>query len=441
MTVKENHLGAGGSITDATSYVTASITPNPYRLVLCTVRSKLSAGPAAPTVTGCGLTWVQVDSQASGAQRITLFRAMGAAPSAGALTIDFGAVTQESCGWSITEFSGVPTTGSNGANAIVQAKKATVNTTDTGMTVTLDPFASANNATYGCIATAVGVTTISPGTGFTELAENSSDSRIEAEFRNDNDTSVDWTWSSSSGVKVAIAVEIAAVVLPTINVAYRDRASAALASVANNAGRSCNKPAATVDRDVMIAVVQVSNTTTVPAITPPAGWVELHQDLEPGGDGGSGGVIGVFRKVASGEGASYSFTNISGSVNNMSVVIHSYSGADVNNPTGDYTDFDDTASDTNLSTPSIDPTRQGMVMACVVGGASLTSFSAVDNAFTLRHPGSTEADTNMATADRPCADGVQTGGAVFTSAVANDNYGFQVAIYDSVWWHNAILNA
>src|SRR5687768_12328361 len=88
--------------TDAASYTTASLTPTANRLILLTVVSSFGTSgtnqPNNPTVTGCGLTWVNIGfNWHSGRNKISLFRAMGSAPSSGALTIDFGGQTQSAC--------------------------------------------------------------------------------------------------------------------------------------------------------------------------------------------------------------------------------------------------------------------------------------------------------------------------------------------------------
>src|SRR5262245_28594769 len=57
-------LTAAGSDSTATSYATASISPKPNRLILVYVVSAIAAGtPAAPGLTGCSLTWVQIHTR------------------------------------------------------------------------------------------------------------------------------------------------------------------------------------------------------------------------------------------------------------------------------------------------------------------------------------------------------------------------------------------
>lgn len=157
MAVSGTHLTSNGSGTNATSYATASITPTANALVLCAVCSELSGVPAVPTVTGCSLTWVEVANcffdQAGTQSRLTLFRALGT-PSTGTLTIDFSGVTQAGCEWSVAEFAGVDTGGTNGSAAIVQSAKTTEPAAGatTSITATLGAGITAGNAAYSAAA-------------------------------------------------------------------------------------------------------------------------------------------------------------------------------------------------------------------------------------------------------------------------------------------------
>jgi len=149
-------LTSGGDTTAATSYATASITPGANRLVLLAVAGNLTGTAAAPTsVTGNGLTWVQVghvEYDTSGTHYgFTLFRALGASPSSGAVTITYAA-SQGSCVWSVLEFDGVDTSGTNGSGAIVQAVSHPVTPPSSAATsdsTTLSAFGSASNCGVG----------------------------------------------------------------------------------------------------------------------------------------------------------------------------------------------------------------------------------------------------------------------------------------------------
>lgn len=187
---------------------TASVTPTANRLQLLAVAS-FGIG-AVPTVTGCGLTWTQVASTAASGTTITLFKALGASPTTGALTISFGGTLQTSVAWSLSEYSGVSTT------APVQQSATNVDTGSTStLTVTLSAFNNVSNATYGCIAQRVNTTAVTPGSGFTEIHEQGIGvSSLETQWQPINDTSVDWSTLTTSA-KAAIAVEIAVFVPQT----------------------------------------------------------------------------------------------------------------------------------------------------------------------------------------------------------------------------------
>lgn len=179
MAISAANLVSNSTGANQSSYTTASITPGANKLILAVIKSTQAASGqvnAIPTLTGNGLTWVEVGTIQSGnsapGTRTTLFRAMGASPSAGAVTIDFGGVSQNYCGWSIGEFDGIDTGGSNGSAAVVQSKTA-FGTTGTTATADFDnAFGDAtNNATYSGITTQQVSEGIAPEAGFTELGE------------------------------------------------------------------------------------------------------------------------------------------------------------------------------------------------------------------------------------------------------------------------------
>lgn len=217
MPVTATHLTDGVSSASPTAPATASVSPtqNRLQLLLVNVTRGDSTNPAQPSsVTGCGLTWVLVDSSqydAAGLGRGSafLYRALGT-PTTGAVTITLG-YTASFVAWTWDEFGSVNNSGTNGSGAIVQNAKATG--TGNSPSVTLSAFGSTDNATYGGLAhrDANGAT-FTAGTGFTELGENGTTStqRVFAasEWRNDNDTSVDGTVTSGADGWAMFAVEI-----------------------------------------------------------------------------------------------------------------------------------------------------------------------------------------------------------------------------------------
>ena len=207
---------SGGSTSNASSYTTTSGTPTANDLILAWVVNSKATTPDTPTMSGNGLTWVQIDTQAfftaaTPLRRITLFRAMGASPTAGSATIDYAGVNQTGTAWSIIQCSNVDTSGTNGSGAVVQSAKDKVDS-DTVLTVTLAAFGSTRNATaegfgYGGSNAA----TLLPGDGFQSRTGSASyatpNTSITSGWRKSNDTGADMQSDQTGGIG-GIAVEI-----------------------------------------------------------------------------------------------------------------------------------------------------------------------------------------------------------------------------------------
>jgi hypothetical protein len=137
-------LTAGSNVTASSSFTTATITPGAGRLVLAFVLSRRAGGAGLPTASGNGLTWHQVAgtlNAAAGNTRITCFRAMGPAPSAGPLTFNFAGQQQAVCAWSVFEYDNVDGTGTDGSGAVLQQQATSGSGTTLGLT--LGPLADA----------------------------------------------------------------------------------------------------------------------------------------------------------------------------------------------------------------------------------------------------------------------------------------------------------
>ena len=202
------NLTSGSSGAPGSSVGTASVTPSANKLVLATVGWGF-ATTNTPTLSGNGITWVEVVKKRDNNHKIAVFRGMVASPTAGAITIDFAAETQNYVKWSVDEFTNMDTTGTNGSGAIVQTATNFIDSgANTGITVTLATFTDVNNATFGGTSNSE-TAVVTPGTGFTELSENNADSRtLEVEFKDTNDTTVDWTWASANNIVSAAALEM-----------------------------------------------------------------------------------------------------------------------------------------------------------------------------------------------------------------------------------------
>jgi hypothetical protein len=218
MAISASNLTSNGSGTNATSYTTASISPASNSLILIAVESDLSGTPPKPTISGCSLTWVEVIDchfDQSGTQhRLTVYRALGASPTTGTVTIDYGATTATGCTWSIDQFQNVDTTGTNGSGAIVQSAKTTepASGSTTSITATLGSAITSGNAAYTA-ATWEAAESGTRESGWTPLAtpnHTGPSTSTASSWRNasdDNSATTSWATSSLAG---AVIIEIKA---------------------------------------------------------------------------------------------------------------------------------------------------------------------------------------------------------------------------------------
>lgn len=214
MAIDYASLATSGSNTDASSYTTASISPTANNLVLAWVYSAAGSTPNVPTVSGGGVTWVQVATvlDSTSQKRLTLFRAMSAVSTSGTVTFDFGGQTQTGCTWSIIQYDHVSTRGTNGSGAIVQTDTEASAGSVSSLTSTLSSFASTQNAAVGGFGYALNSTDGVVGSGFTHTGERNQGSPNMAmltEFRNSPDTTVDMSIGASSVPMVGISAELA----------------------------------------------------------------------------------------------------------------------------------------------------------------------------------------------------------------------------------------
>lgn len=215
MAVAATTLTSGSDATGVTSKSTASVTLTTNRFYLLTVTTRTDANdPNHATATSTGAIWVEVNSNNydnTGSQkRTTVLRTMVSSNQTGAITIDFAGQTQSDVVWTLDEFTGMDTTGSNGSGAVVQsAVNQDTSGTGTTLTTTLASFSSTNNATWCACSIGNGTGTSTAGTGFSKVSENNTASnlRLMTEFKNTNDTTADYT-SSASCELGGIAIEI-----------------------------------------------------------------------------------------------------------------------------------------------------------------------------------------------------------------------------------------
>lgn len=199
---------------------TASITPGANRLVLLTCFQRQGTAPVAPTVTGNSLTWVKIASSSTfffSLCMVSLYRAMGSSPTAGAVTMTFG-VAEDLVMWTVSHLDNVDITGTNGSGAIVQSGTTAVDSGSGVPSIALSVFADAtNNAAFAGFALIdnAGPATATAGAGMTLLNDYEvvgNDHHIDDEWQLGQNTAPGLTWSpgGSGGYYGGVAVEVKA---------------------------------------------------------------------------------------------------------------------------------------------------------------------------------------------------------------------------------------
>lgn len=209
MAIAITSLTSNSSLTDASSYATASIAPSAEDFLLASVVNFRNAGAATtPTMTGLSLTWTQIATTITtdNKLRITMFRAYSATtPASGTLTFDFAGQVQDRCLWSICKATQASSP---------QIQSATNVVTASSITVTLLAFAdAANNAAFGAFShLATNNNVLNVGTGFTQIdlvtsTESNLGVPLLTEWKIGEDLSVDASGNVGVG-RVGIAIEI-----------------------------------------------------------------------------------------------------------------------------------------------------------------------------------------------------------------------------------------
>jgi hypothetical protein len=214
-TITQTLLAFGTNTVNQRIYNTAAIAPAPNRLITVAVmgHNSTSAAPS-PTLSGGGMSaWTEVatttfDPVTTPHTRLTIFRAMSASPGSGPLTITFSK-TQSHSQWIVSQWDGVDPSGVNGSGAIGQTGSNRGDAVN-GLTVTLTPFGNAGNVAYGVFGVRRNVLAVTPGTGFTEIAEQPSGegtpNDLEAEWAT-NDNTIDASWATLNGAALGIEIK------------------------------------------------------------------------------------------------------------------------------------------------------------------------------------------------------------------------------------------
>lgn len=181
-------LASGSNATNLKVYSTAAVAPAPNTLITVAVLAKRSGTPLTPSVTGGGMaTWTKVASVDYGTvttpqSRLVVFRAMSATPGSGPVTITYSSSVSNAT-WVVSQWDGVETSGDNGAGAIVQSA-AVPSDAASALSTTLGAFADGNDVAFGVVAASLNGPAVTPGAGFSEIAQPTSgeSTLLEAEW-------------------------------------------------------------------------------------------------------------------------------------------------------------------------------------------------------------------------------------------------------------------
>jgi hypothetical protein len=208
-------LTSGADSVDRSSYTSASVTAHANQLILACVGGAPNDNTSqSVTVSGFSATWVEVALADTGSigRFAACYRTMLGSDQTGTVVFNFNE-TQLRAAWSVVEFSGVDTSGTNGSGAVVQAPTA-VSTSATSLTVTFSAFGNANNRPY-CFFRFNNVLGLAAGSGWTSgFPGDTIDSEgveILGEWRNaTDDTTCDATATGSAQSFAGIGVEVKA---------------------------------------------------------------------------------------------------------------------------------------------------------------------------------------------------------------------------------------
>jgi hypothetical protein len=203
-TITHSLLTAANDPANKNIYTTASIAPAPNTLVTIALLSHRVTGVISPTVSGGGMaswtlvTSVDFDPLSLPGRRLSIYRALSPSPGSGPITFNFSNALRN-LEWIVSQWDGVETSGVNGAGAIVQSGSNRADAVS-GLSAALAPFGNPNNVAYGAFGVNSEVLTITPGTGFLEIAEQPANEfkggDLQAERAVDRST-IDATWTTT----------------------------------------------------------------------------------------------------------------------------------------------------------------------------------------------------------------------------------------------------
>jgi hypothetical protein len=207
-------LSVFSSIANASSYTFSTTLPAANRLVLANFEHHGTTLRSITSVVGGGAQngWTSVisvtfNTVASPGDRLECWRSLSASPTGDSVVTVTTSGTVSNLQGVLTEFSNVTTTGTNGANAVVQSLSSNANTVSV-LTVTLASFASTVNVPYGQFAidqTSLGIT---PGGSYQELMEATATEHCttQSEWTSFNTQKVVATWAAHDAGAIGIEV-------------------------------------------------------------------------------------------------------------------------------------------------------------------------------------------------------------------------------------------
>jgi hypothetical protein len=197
------------SASTLSSFPNTSWSPPTSGLIIVFVRSFRTGGgdPNVPTISGNGLTWVQIATalNATSNHRLTLFAANASGATTGVTTIDFAGQNQDGCRASFFLDDGADLSGGVAA-AFVQAVAGSA--TGTSASITL---AAAGNSSNRCISgwAVAGAVSFTPRASWSEMDELGGTGHLETQYRSDVfENTASATWGGSSQDWVGIAAEV-----------------------------------------------------------------------------------------------------------------------------------------------------------------------------------------------------------------------------------------
>lgn len=215
MAVSFTNLDKNSIAVAASSFPTGSVTPVANNGVFLSFCPRLASGngPLAATgVSGCNLTWTNVQSVNWGsfqgtatATRQEIWFGAGASPTTGAITMSFS-TSPTTIQWAVDQSSGAA---SSFATAVGTIGVATALATATPATVTMPAFLHASSGTYGAMFVDHSGGSTGSGPGMTELGFGSGVlPSMETEFAAGNIATVQATFTLAAANWSIMGVEV-----------------------------------------------------------------------------------------------------------------------------------------------------------------------------------------------------------------------------------------